>query len=483
MPIDASIPLQAQSQPFTLNNVAQIMQMRQQAVEQRQANAQNNALMSIYNDPSSLGKNGMPTDEAIRKISGVSPQLGMKMRMDDATIAEKTALAAKNKSQAYVDSQKAINDAMNPLAQMYEADLAKGVNPDQATKNIQQAYSESNDALIKSGVIADEDKGKIPRTFNYARVKAGLQSYSDMLKGKETEKKDDRADASAALAEKRFENTEKNEDRRYALSEHNSARADRNSANIASALQGLTPEAISDSADKLRNGMPIGLPMRGGAAAKAAVEIANTAARQARGDYSVATNAAQDARQGKAETTGEIASVKAFSTGKQGDTVRSINVAMSHLDTLREAAAALKNGDTPMFNRLAQTISQQTGHPAPTTFDGIKQIVGDELVKGVVGSGGGQGDREEMAKTISRVNSPGQFEAIFDNYQSLLGGQLGGLKRQYKTSTKRSDFDTHLSERSKSLMPKEESDSGLPRATNPKTGHTVVYKNGAWVDE
>ena len=490
MPIDASIPLQAQSQPFTLNNVAQIMQMRQQAVQQRQATAQNNALMSIYNDPSSLGADGMPNADAVRKISQINPQMGMKMRTDQANIAEKTALAEQHGTEAYGKKQTLIHDAVSPALNLYDDEIAKGTPPALAQQKAQVIYNESVTGLKGSGHFSDQEQQQMPSQFDPSRARAGVLTYKDRQAELQTAKKDDRSDASAALAEKRFENTEKNEDRRYALSEHNSARADRNSANIASALSHLSPEALADAADKTRNGLPTGLPMRGGAAANTAVAVANEAAKQSRGEYGTATTAAQDVRQGKAETTGEIASVKAFNTGKQGDTVRSINVAMSHLDTLREASKALQNGDAPLFNRLAQTISQQTGHPAPTTFDGIKQIVGDELVKGVVGSGGGQGDREAMAQTISRVNSPDQFESVFNNYQSLLGGQLGGLKRQYKTSTKRSDFDTHLSERSKSLMPKEESDSKtsdsrgeLPRATNPKTGHTVVYKNGAWVDE
>jgi hypothetical protein len=43
--------------------------------------------------------------------------------------------------------------------------------------------------------------------------------------------------------------------------------------------------------------------------------------------------------------------VSAFDTGKQGDTVRSLNVSVQHLDKLRELGVALKNGDVNAIKR------------------------------------------------------------------------------------------------------------------------------------
>lgn len=134
-----------------------------------------------------------------------------------------------------------------------------------------------------------------------------------------------------------------------------------------------------------------------------------------------------------------------FSTGKNGNTVRSLNVAISHLDTLGTLADALHTGNVQVFNKLSQAVSQQTGNPAPTNFDAAKKVVADEIVKAIVGSGGGVADREQASAAISRANSPAQLKGVIGTYQQLMTGQLHGLQQQYETNTKRKDFSRFLS--------------------------------------
>jgi hypothetical protein len=131
---------------------------------------------------------------------------------------------------------------------------------------------------------------------------------------------------------------------------------------------------------------------------------------------------------------------KAFATGPQGNQVRSLNVAVNHLGTLGQLADALQNGNTQAVNKIANEYKTQTGTPAPTNFDAAKQIVGDEVVKAVVGSGGAQSDRENAQKVIDAANSPAQLRGVINTYQALLGGQLNGLAKQYTASTGRNDF-------------------------------------------
>jgi len=133
-----------------------------------------------------------------------------------------------------------------------------------------------------------------------------------------------------------------------------------------------------------------------------------------------------------------------FSTGKQGQAVKSFNVALSHLDVLQQASDALKNGNVRAFNQLSQTVATATGNPAPTDFNAIKHIVGDEIVKAVVGAGGGVADRENAAKTVDAANSPAQLAGVINRYKQLMKGQLDGLKKQYESTTGRTDFDKFL---------------------------------------
>ena len=150
-----------------------------------------------------------------------------------------------------------------------------------------------------------------------------------------------------------------------------------------------------------------------------------------------------DYRAGDIEST--IKAEKDFATGKNGNTVRSLNVAVSHLDTLGELSQALNNNDINLFNKIGNTFAQQTGNPIPTSFNAAKKIVADEIVKGIVGSGGGVSDREEAAASINAANSPAQLKGVIDTYKQLLGGQLSGLKQQYETTTGKKDFNKFIS--------------------------------------
>lgn len=141
----------------------------------------------------------------------------------------------------------------------------------------------------------------------------------------------------------------------------------------------------------------------------------------------------------------QSAAAKAFATGKQGQAVNSLNVAVQHLDQLGQLADALGNGNVPLINKIGQAWTTQTGGPAPTNFNAAKQIVADEVVKAVVGSGGGVGDREQAAKAVQAAASPAQLKGVIQTYKGLMAGQLSGLRLQYKNSTGQDDFETHLS--------------------------------------
>jgi hypothetical protein len=136
----------------------------------------------------------------------------------------------------------------------------------------------------------------------------------------------------------------------------------------------------------------------------------------------------------------QTAAVKAFNQGKQGDKVRSLNVVMEHFNTLEKAADALQSGDVRAINAVSQFIQTQTGKPAPTNFNAVKEILADEIVASVVPGVGALADRQAIKKTILASSSPEQLKGIVANYKELIGGQLNGLETQYKAGTGRSDF-------------------------------------------
>jgi hypothetical protein len=146
-------------------------------------------------------------------------------------------------------------------------------------------------------------------------------------------------------------------------------------------------------------------------------------------------------------TTG--ATEKAFTSGKQGQSVKSFNVAVDHLDTISKMADAMHNGDVKKLNSLANAFKTEFGKSAPTTFDGMKKIVTDEVQKSIIGGGaGGVAEREDAAKTLDKASSPAQLHDMLNGYIDLMGGQLNGLKKEYEAGGGRKEFDkTFLSPR------------------------------------
>jgi hypothetical protein len=123
----------------------------------------------------------------------------------------------------------------------------------------------------------------------------------------------------------------------------------------------------------------------------------------------------------------------AFTAGLASRTLRSINVADDHLKVLNSTIDALANGDVKMVNQLGNTIATQMGAPAPTDFNGVKNIVADELVKAILGGAGALGDRKAIQETVSSANSPEQLRSMIKRYRELMEGQRTGLADQYKS--------------------------------------------------
>lgn len=138
------------------------------------------------------------------------------------------------------------------------------------------------------------------------------------------------------------------------------------------------------------------------------------------------------------EKTGVINS---FSRGADRAAVNSLNVAVSHLGTLKGLGDALNNGNFPMVNRIFNQANIQTGGQAVTNFNAAKEIVGDEVVKAIVGGVSAQADRDAIKHLIMAQQSPKQLQGTIDTFTALLGGQLEGRRTGYQAGTGLNNFD------------------------------------------
>lgn len=250
-----------------------------------------------------------------------------------------------------------------------------------------------------------------------------------------------------------------------------------------------TPEQQASFIRSLKGGQQQGANNTGGLGEDEIDSIAKRVANYQQAPYSGASrgigaavmarvekfNPNYDAKEWGKRNAGE----KAFGTGKQSDTVRSIGTAYRHLDTLSQLGEALANGDTQVINRVANTVSAQMGGAPPTTFDAAKQIVAAEVVKAITATGGGVKERTAAEERISSASSPAQLAGIInDAYKPLLEGQLTGFRQQYKNSTGKEDFD-------EKFMPKaaEKSPAGSDGTTKTIGGKTYVKKDGKWYEQ
>lgn len=173
-----------------------------------------------------------------------------------------------------------------------------------------------------------------------------------------------------------------------------------------------------------------------------------------------------------------------FGTGKQGDSVRSFDVMLDHLGQLKTAGGDLTGTSFPAVNKLGNWFTTQTGGAAPASFNAIKNVVGAEVTKALVGGQATEADRQAAKAEIDAANSPTQLNAVITKYQQVGAAQLSGLKRQYTEGTQfpESRFNAKLSPAAQALVATQEG-TGTPAtpssaAAAPTEGATSVSKSG-----
>lgn len=155
-----------------------------------------------------------------------------------------------------------------------------------------------------------------------------------------------------------------------------------------------------------------------------------------------------------------------FGSGPQGNTVRSLNVAIEHIDTLQRAADALKNGDFTPGNKTYNEFAKIFGQSPPNTFEGIRDFVANEVVKGTIGNAGALQDRNEAQSRVKAAASPEQLNQLMNGWTELMGGQVKGLAQQYEGSTGLKDFrDRYLTQRTRDAIALAEGKATPPTAS------------------
>ena len=183
------------------------------------------------------------------------------------------------------------------------------------------------------------------------------------------------------------------------------------------------------------------------------------------------------------------ATVTAFGpSGDQGNNVRAIDTAMSHLDVYGQYFSALKNGNIQLANEYKNKLTSAVGLPQTATIAAAQQIVANEVTQAMIKAGAAEGDREKAYSTFTGNQSPAQQASSAGAYQQLFAGKLGELQRQYEVGSKLTDFTKFLSPRVKEMVENPASpaasaktiDALTPETAKANPGVTVQGKEGTF---
>ena len=124
-----------------------------------------------------------------------------------------------------------------------------------------------------------------------------------------------------------------------------------------------------------------------------------------------------------------------MTSGAGGSAINAFNTALQHIESeFKPAVAALNNGKTLLWNRLANEISRQAGYTPTTNFSIINEIVGDEIAKAIMQGSGGrvtEGDRKRIHEMFSVNNSPQQLLQSINIAEAMMGQRLNSLREQW----------------------------------------------------
>ena len=123
-----------------------------------------------------------------------------------------------------------------------------------------------------------------------------------------------------------------------------------------------------------------------------------------------------------------------FTSGTQGNAMRSFAVSGQHLDQLGTLVDAMQNGDNQTLNKIGNTVATWNGATPVTNFNAAKDVVAKEVMKAIVGGGGGVSEREELAKSMSAANSPQQLKGVITQYRNLMAAQHDALLAQRRAA-------------------------------------------------
>jgi hypothetical protein len=150
----------------------------------------------------------------------------------------------------------------------------------------------------------------------------------------------------------------------------------------------------------------------------------------------------------KATGQGYVAAQYFIGKGDGAGVLQSQDAASQHLAQYLEAVDAYKGtGDIGPLNKVAVALDLNTGKTGPAVINTIAGVLGPEIAKGLIKSGGGVQERLAKEKQLTATLADSQKIADARAYMGLLYGQRKALQQRYLSSlpgTTADDFDAQF---------------------------------------
>jgi hypothetical protein len=441
MPIDPNIPLQSGrdipqfgpdiKQLITMAALGQRMQMQNQ--EQQGVNL----LGQLYKDPNNLDSStGDLKPEAINQVMQVAPRVGLGYKQDLVKNKEIRARQGALQSSAFEGFQKEYKGVLSTATQVRDEALNKGYSPETALQQGQKSYTDGLNNLKNNGGYAGF-VNRAPPNFDPVMARGALLTLEQSEKLKLEKEAATRANVKEAresrTTPKPIEVTSPDGKKTVGTGVYNrdnrgwetpeGQKIEGNVREVSTSSSAPDEQAQRVTAQSIANYQQA--PLTGYALRSPGAQQIMAMVSELNPDY-------------QATRYPEVAkAMRDFGTGTQGNTTRSLNVAVDHLDSLRELVEALHNNENSRtINRIANFVKTEFGlSSAPTTFDAARTVVGAEVAKAIIGGASALGDREEARAAIDKSATPQQLMDVIGEDKRLMAGQLGGLEKQYQDAT------------------------------------------------
>jgi hypothetical protein len=511
-----------------IGTMMQNAQAMMQVDAAKQQMGRQNALRGILSQPGAIDDKGNPTPDVMKQVYGIDPQAGMALQQNMLVNQQRQLQTDMLKSKAFSDKMDLMSDAYAPIYETYQDEVKAGATPEQAGAHAQEGITAAYNRLKEGGALTPQEVQNLPTQWDPTKIGQfvqGSKNFQEWRSNQAKAAKDQRTEAREEESLKERERHDRAEEGRtdFGPVVQGIVTQDGKPVRVMAQQNRQTGEWVSADGDRrpLDKTFQIQKPPAAGSVAETRerfrddldadpewknrsnidkdmeVESRIKIAQGTKSDPAAWDSLAEEiasyrtaplsgfakVRPGGPEVMARVMKLNPdyeegrfqevnramieFVPGKKGDTIRSLNTAVQHLDVLDKAADALNNGNVALFNRLANTIAIEFGVPAPTNFNGLKQIVGTELQKAIGGGIGAESDRAQFGKALDASNSREALGAVINSFKLLMGGQARTLKQQYEDST---NFTSGPFAFEKKLLPETIQQLGLSSGESGKAG-------------